>query len=146
MGLTCSCGARTNPTSSGEISFLFDDGETRSGTLTINVDVCEDRLEISTFTATFVDQSSMVPNRNFVFTSTEVTGVDCILVNNQCRVVINGMGHITGDPTPRGFFVVISDLLTTQESLEVFNISLFSTNINSPLIQAPLTFFGCPTS
>ena len=111
MGLICSCGARSNPTSSGEITLLFDDGETRSETLTINVDVCEDRLELSTFTATFVDQSGMIPNRNFVFTSTEVTGVDCILVNNQCRVVINGMGLITGDPTLRGFFVVISNSL-----------------------------------
>jgi hypothetical protein len=143
MGLRCAtCGLQTNPTATGTITMQFQDGVSRTGTLTLRIDVCADNLAISSVVATFDDQSGIIPERDFVFTSTVITNVTCDLVNNECRVGIVGMGLVTGEVTPRQFLLSFRD--RPIDLLTAFNITGFVGNISPSNLTPDLTFFGCP--
>jgi hypothetical protein len=147
MGLRCeSCGVRSNPTAAAvSISLNFVDGGIRSGPLTLTVDACADRLDLSTVSVAFVDQSGQIPNRSFSFTSTEITSVTCSIVNNECRVLIIGMGLVTGEITPRQFILQVTDRPSPlPDRLQVFSITGFVSNTTLANLTPDLTFFGCP--
>jgi hypothetical protein len=145
MGLRCSCGVRTNPVSiAPNITMNFVDGGLRDGTLTIAANACVDRLESSTFSATFVDQSGMTPNRSFVFTSTSVTNVICSPTSVDCIGSILGMGLVTGELTPREFSVTFQNrTLPFSDRLLVISIDGFVSNFTNADLTPDLTFFGC---
>jgi hypothetical protein len=145
MGLRCaSCGVQTNPIANGTITMTFQDGVTRTGTITLRLDVCADSLTLSSVVASFDDQSGVIPERDFVFTATVITNVTCNLVNNECRVIISGMGLVTGEVTPRQFTITLRD--RPIDVLTEFTIVGFATNTLFPNLTPDLTFFGCPTT
>lgn len=111
MGLRClSCGVFTDPSSTAEITITFDDGDQRAGTLTLILDACQDRLEQSSVTIVFVDDSGLLPNRSFTFNSSELTSVVCNPINGGlCSVNIAGTGFITGQISPTGFSLNLLD-------------------------------------
>jgi hypothetical protein len=148
MGLRCSCGLRTNPIATGTIIFTFiQGGVLREGTLTIAANVCADRLELSTFSAIFVDQSGMTPNRSFEFTSTSITSVTCTPVDGICRVSITGMGLVAGELVPREFLVIYDNFPSPlNDRLTTFSVFEFVANSTTPFLTPDLTFFGCPTT
>lgn len=149
MGLACSCGVRSNPVSvATNIGFLFADGESRDGTLTFAVNVCVDRLELSTFSAIFADGTGFIPNRSFSFTATDITVVSCTPnPDGTCTVSIQGMGLVTGEVTPRLFTVTfVNRPSPSTDRMISFTIAGFGNNTILGDLAPDLTFFGCPTT
>jgi hypothetical protein len=148
MGLRCSCGVRSTPSTStiDTINMTFADNVTRSGNLTINVDACVDRLDFSTFSATFTDTSGVIPPRNFTFTATDFDTVICFQENGSCQVITSGMGLVSGETTPRRFSLTFrNNPSPTADQLITFVILGFVSNSTTPNLAPDLTFFGCPT-
>ncbi|OLS34471.1 hypothetical protein BTR25_21855 [Bacillus sp. MRMR6] len=147
MGLACSCGVRTNPIAvDPDILIGFPDGMTRRGALTLTANICADRPELSTFTASFVDPN-IVDNRSFAFTSTTFTTISCEIIQGECTVSITGMGLVTGELTPRLFFVQFIDSPSPlSDTLSAFSVGDFAAIIEVGELQPALTFFGCPTT
>lgn len=146
MGIRCSCGVLSTPITStiGTISLTFADNVTRSGNLSIDIDVCEDRLDSSTVLATFTDTSGVIPARNFTFTATSFQDVICFPENGSCQVLIFGMGLVSGETTPRNFTLTFrNNPFPTADQIVTFNILQFASNSNTPNVNE-LTFFGCP--
>jgi hypothetical protein len=139
MGLRCSCGVRTNPIAVDPDILMGFVGTIRRGALTLTANICADRPELSTFTASFVDPT-VGDNRSFVFTSTTITQINCVILGGECTVIINGMGLVTGELTPRQFFVQI----TENNTLTAFSIGDFAIILEVGELQPDLTFFGCP--
>lgn len=139
MGIRCSCGIMTNPVATGLFPYFFlQDNSVRNGTITFTINACADRLEQSTLTATFVDQSGELPNRSFTFTSTNVTSVNCMdPEGGLCTIVIEGTGLVTGETTPRTFNFAFRD-----PSVFGFTITGFGTNI-APQVVQPTPIYFC---
>ena len=149
MGIRCSCGVLSTPITStiGTINMTFADNVTRSGNLTINVNACADRLDSSTFSATFTDTSGVIPPRNFTFTATSFQNVICFQENGSCQVITSGMGLVSGETTPRRFTLTFrNNPSPTADQLITFVILQFVSNSTTPNVDPNLTFFGCPTS
>ncbi|WNS76438.1 hypothetical protein RRV45_05355 [Bacillus sp. DTU_2020_1000418_1_SI_GHA_SEK_038] len=146
MGLSCSCGVRTNPVATSRFDmFFFEDRSTRRGSITLSVNACADRLESTTFTATFTDQSDLGDNRSFIFSATPANtrSVSCGFVDvGECIVTIKGEGLVTGETTLRVFEV---NFITRPSTLFNFIIDDFASgpSFGSEDIQSDLTFFGC---
>ncbi|QCJ44597.1 hypothetical protein FAY30_23400 [Bacillus sp. S3] len=148
MGLSCSCGVRSRPTATTlSITLNFVDGGLRSGPLIITVDACTDRLELSTISVSFDDQSGLLPNKSFSFTSTSITGISCSDFRDDCAVSIQGMGLVTGEVTPRQFGVLLLNRpLPNSSRLQSLFIPGFVSNNTLGDLTPNLMFFGCPTS
>jgi hypothetical protein len=147
MGLRCSCGVRSNPIAiDPDMQIAFADGNVRSGSLTLTINVCEDTPDSSTFIASFVDQSGMIPNRSFVFTATEFNEIRCVIIEGECSVIIEGIGLVTGEITPRFFQARFVDQPSpSSDQVTIFVIDAFASIVNiPPSVQPDLTFFGCP--
>jgi hypothetical protein len=140
MGLRCSCGVRTNPIAvDPDVAFGFPDGIVRRGPLTLTANICADRPELSTFTASFVDLTTGGTG-SFVFTSTTITTISCDIIQGECFVTVSGMGLVTGEITPRQLFIQF----TENNSLNAFSIGDFAALIEVVELQPDLTIFGCP--
>ncbi|WNS76439.1 hypothetical protein RRV45_05360 [Bacillus sp. DTU_2020_1000418_1_SI_GHA_SEK_038] len=150
MGLVCSCGVRTNPSATGNLDMFFvEDSSTRPGSITLAVNACADRLESTTFTATFVDQSNAVDDRNFTFTATSANtrSVSCgFLTVGVCIVTTKGEGLVTGETTPRAYEVSFTTgPPSSNDTLFNLTIAGFASGpvLGSADLQPNLTFFGC---
>ncbi|MFB3164735.1 hypothetical protein ABLO26_25575 [Neobacillus sp. 179-J 1A1 HS] len=151
MGLRCSCGVRTNPISTTNVTLTFVDvepREDRNGILTLTIDACADRPDQSTLTA-FVDQSGLIPNRSFTFTATDFEFVACGLVSGpvdiECRVQLGGIGLVTGQTTLFDFtFDLRNPESPLSDILEQIVIVNFANSLERRELQPALTFFGCP--
>jgi hypothetical protein len=143
MGIrTCLCGVRAK---SNGIITLKTDVCRRVGPLTINVDACANRLRLSTVSATFVDQSGRTPNRNFKFNSTRIQVVTCTQENGKCIVRIKGMGIVSGETTPRQFFIAFkNNPIPFVDQIINFSISGFVDLVYLAYLKPDLTFIGCP--
>jgi hypothetical protein len=149
LGLRCSCGVRSNPTSeTPSVSFVFENGGFRSGSLTLTVDVCADSLESSTLSAVFVEHTALVPVANFVFTSTSITRVSCSPNDDgTCIVTIVGEGLVAGELTPRDFDLnLVNRPSPLNDRMTGFTISGFTNQNTLADLSPDLTFFGCPTT
>ncbi|MEH7390864.1 hypothetical protein [Bacillus sp. JJ1474] len=151
MGLRCSCGVRTNPDAATENldMFFFEDRSTRPGSITLSVNACADRLESTTFTATFFDQSNGGDDRSFTFSATPASteSVSCgFLDADVCIVDLKGEGLVTGETTPREFEVSFTTG-PPSSSDTLFNLSIadFASGpvLGAADLQPDLTFFGC---
>jgi hypothetical protein len=140
MGLRCaSCGVFTNPVaiSQGTTNVFFEDlpGITTNGVATIFTDACSDTLDLSTASITFV--ATFDPTRSFVFTSTNITSVVCA---QDCTVIVDGTGLVTGENTPRQFEIVFR-----PDNTVAFVIVGFVGSIFFPVQPGAFTVTGCVT-
>ena len=150
MGLHCSCGVHTNPSATGTLDmFFFEDSTTRPGSITLSVNACADRLESTTFTTSFVDQSNAGDDRSFTFSATPANTESVIcgfLTVDVCIVTIKGEGLVTGETTPREFEVSFTTgPSSSSDTLFNLNIAGLASGpvLGSADLQPDLTFFGC---
>jgi hypothetical protein len=146
MGLRCSCGVLipTHLTSDNEVTFLFfQDNSMATGFATYSANVCADRPEIGSITVNFVDTDNQFPNRSFVFSSTIIQKVSCeILDTNFCLVTIQGIGMVTGEPSPMTFSIQFIDRPDPAvDSVIVFRVEGFAQQVVDANFQEEITTF-----
>ncbi|WP_262176649.1 hypothetical protein [Saccharococcus sp. Marseille-Q5394] len=111
MGLICSCGAIVTGTDP-EVPIDFVN-ERATGQISFTANICRDRLEQSSLQVVFVDNEPIPNNNSFVFTSIpgQISVVICEPLEPQggCRIVVLGMGLVTGEVTPRNFTIIFQD-------------------------------------
>ncbi|MFP7298929.1 hypothetical protein [Neobacillus niacini] len=147
MGLRCTCGVFTTPDTVGNNVFFFFGSPSvlGIGTATYTADACSETVPDGSVTLDFVDMLNMDGiNRSFSFSSTVINEVICEDQGlGECRITVNGVGVVEGDPTPRNFSVAFRDRPEIDDLVEFFEISGFATQAGFTPVSPEFTGFGC---
>ncbi|MDZ5472695.1 hypothetical protein SM124_13230 [Bacillus sp. 31A1R] len=138
MGVICSCGAILN-TTLFNIAFQLPEG-VASGTITYNVNVCQERVESSNVTVNFGDGDP-----SFTLQSTNLVAVQCSTQGDVCTITITGQGILEFEGNQQDVtFQLEFRVDETSEQVSSFTIEGFGFQAEIAVLPpGTLTSFGC---